>query len=86
MEPFTLQKPVDAIRYVKNGNEREIGDLLRRGGRRLSFSNATGVFHLEGDGLDLTIEEGQWLVALGPSAVVLDDADFATVFTPAESI
>ncbi|WP_133434208.1 hypothetical protein [Aeromicrobium phragmitis] len=81
--PYVLREPIAAVKYSLRNNEAEIGELVRRSGRRSSWSNITGALRIYNDGLDLVVPDGDWVVFLGNSVLVLHEEQFATLFTEA---
>jgi len=79
--PYVLSAPVEAIQYRRGDNERAVVALVHREG--VSFSNTRGELHIYNGGVELHIDDGNWLVAMSEHPVVMTDELFRAHFVEA---
>ena len=86
MASYILKKPVAAVQYKHRQNEDEIVALARSAGYEgFSSTNASapGFLKVFNGGLNLQIEDGSWVVAMGGSVATLTTEQFFDLFAPA---
>lgn len=80
MSRYLLTAPVEAVRYHRGANERDVAQIVRGPSGRASHNTQQGFLQFYNDGPELSIHDGDWIAG---RALAVADEEFNEHFVAA---